>query len=102
MRDILITVMILGLIPLIWKQPWTGVLAWLWISIMNPHRYAFGFANSFPFAYIIAVVTLISMLKSRDQVKLPLNATTVLFIVFPLWMSFTTLFALVPEAAYIR
>ena len=102
MRDILITVMILGLIPLIWKQPWTGVLAWLWISIMNPHRYAFGFANSFPFAYIIAVVTLISMLKSRDQVKLPLNATTVLFIVFPLWMSFTTLFALEPEAAYIR
>ena len=94
--------MVLGLIPLIWKQPWTGVLAWLWVSIMNPHRYAFGFANTFPFAYIIAVVTVISMLKSRDQVKLPFNATTVLFVVFPLWMSLTTLFAFVPEAAYVR
>lgn len=102
MRDVLITVMVLGLIPLIWKQPWTGVLAWLWVSIMNPHRYAFGFANTFPFAYIIAVVTVISMLKSRDQVKLPFNATTVLFVVFPLWMSLTTLFAFVPEAAYVR
>ena len=102
MRDIAITLVILGLVPLIWKQPWTGVLAWLWISVMNPHRYAFGFAYSFPFAAIIAVVTLVSMLKSRDQVKLPLNATTLLFIAFPLWMSITTLFAFAPEAAYIR
>ena len=102
MRDILVTVMILGLIPLIWKQPWTGVLAGLWISVMNPHRYAFGFAHSFPFAAIIAAVTLLSMLKARDQVKLPVNATTVLFIVFPIWMSVTTLFAFVPDPAYIR
>ena len=52
MRDIAITLIILGLVPLIWKQPWTGVLAWLWISVMNPHRYAYGFAYSFPFAAI--------------------------------------------------
>ena len=102
MRDILVTVMILGLIPLIWKQPWTGVLAWLWISVMNPHRFAYGFAYSFPFAAIIAVVTLLSILKARDQVKLPVNATTVLFIVFPIWMSVTTLFAFAPDPAYIR
>jgi len=61
---------------------------------MNPQKYAFGFAYSMPFAAMIAVITLISMLKNKDQVKLPVNATTVLFVVFPLWMCVTYIFAL--------
>ncbi len=102
MRDILVTVMIFGLLPLIWKQPWTGVLAWLWISIMNPHRFAFGFANAMPFAAIIVVVTVVSMLKARDQVKLPLNTTVLLFVLLPVWMCVTTFFAFEPIYAYPR
>jgi putative inorganic carbon (hco3(-)) transporter len=102
MRDIVITAMILGLVPLIWKRPWIGVLAWLWVSVMNPHRFAYGFANSFPFAAIIVVVTVASMLKSRRDVKLPFNATTALFIMLPLWMCITTFFAFEPALAYVR
>ena len=55
----------------------------LWVSVMNPHRYAFGFAYDFPFAAVIAAVTVLSMLKSRDKVHFPVNATTVLLILFP-------------------
>jgi putative inorganic carbon (hco3(-)) transporter len=102
LRDIAVTLMILGLIPLIWKQPWIGVLAWLWVSVMNPHRFAFGFANSFPFAAIIVGVTVVSMLRSRKDVKLPFNATTALFIMLPVWMCITTFFALEPAPAYVR
>jgi putative inorganic carbon (hco3(-)) transporter len=94
--------MILGLIPFIWKQPWIGVLAWLWVSVMNPHRFAFGFANSFPFAAIIVGVTVVSMLRSRKDVKLPFNTTTALFIMLPVWMCITTFFALEPAPAYVR
>lgn len=61
---------------------------------MTPQRYAYGFAYSFPFVAVIAVVTLLAMLKSREQVKLPINAVTILFTVFPLWMSVTSLFAI--------
>lgn len=102
MRDVVVTVMILGLIPLIWKQPWTGVMAWLWISVMNPHRFAYGFANGFPFAAIIAIVTVVSMLKAREQVKLPFNTTIMLFVLLPLWMCVTTFFAFEPLPAYVR
>lgn len=94
MRDIAITILMVGAIPFILKQPWIGVLMWLWTSVMNPQKYAFGFAYSMPFAAMIAVLTLISMLKNRDQVKLPINATTLLFIAFPLWMCVTYAFAL--------
>jgi putative inorganic carbon (hco3(-)) transporter len=102
LRDIAVTLMILGLIPFIWKQPWIGVLAWLWVSVMNPHRFAFGFANSFPFAAIIVGVTVVSMLRSRKDVKLPFNTTTALFIMLPVWMCITTFFALEPAPAYVR
>jgi putative inorganic carbon (hco3(-)) transporter len=102
LRHIAVTLMILGLIPFIWKQPWIGVLAWLWVSVMNPHRFAFGFANSFPFAAIIVGVTVVSMLRSRKDVKLPFNTTTALFIMLPVWMCITTFFALEPAPAYVR
>ena len=102
MRDIVITVFIFGLIPLVLKRPWVGVLMWLWVSVMNPQRYAFGFANSFPFAALIALVTLVSMLKNREQVHFPINATTVLFMLFPLWMCVTYVFSLEPGAGFER
>lgn len=102
MRDIAITLLILSTLPFILKRPWIGVLVWLWISVMSPHRFAFGFAYAFPFAAIIAVVTLLAMLRSREQVSLPINAITLLLILFPLWMCITTVFALEPDGIFDR
>jgi putative inorganic carbon (hco3(-)) transporter len=84
------------------KRPWLGVLMSLWVSVMNPHRYAFGFANDLPFAAIIVAVTVVSMVKSRDQVDLPMNATIWLLILFPLWMCVTSIFALESYGIYDR
>ena len=76
------------------KQPWIGVLMWLWVSVMNPQHFAFGFALGIPFAAIIAVVTLTSIAISKEKIRLPINATTLPLIVFPLWMCVTYAFAL--------
>lgn len=94
MRDIAVTALIFGLLPFVLKQPWIGVLLWLWVSIMNPQHFAFGFALTVPFAAIIAVVTLISIVTSKGKVRLPMNATTILLILFPIWMCVTFAFAL--------
>jgi putative inorganic carbon (HCO3(-)) transporter len=101
-RDIAISLIIFGLLPLVIKRPWLGVLMWLWISVMNPQKFAFGFAYNMPFAAIVAAVTLLGMMKNWDQVKLPINATTVLFMLFPLWMCVTYLFALEQSAGFVR
>lgn len=71
-----------------------GVILWLWVSIMNPQHFAFGFAPGIPFAAIIAIVTLISIFTSKERIRLPVNSTTILFFVFPLWMCVTFVFAL--------
>ena len=67
---------------------------WLWVSVMTPQHFAFGFALGIPFAAIIAVVTLTSIAISKEKIRLPINATTVPLIVFPLWMCVTYAFAL--------
>jgi hypothetical protein len=39
MRDLLLIVLVLGLVPLILHRAWWGALAWTWIALMNPHLY---------------------------------------------------------------
>ncbi len=67
---------------------------------MNPHTQGWGFATSFPFAAIIAGVTMVSMLFTKDSKNLPRTSATWAFIAFVLWMNVTTIFALYPEEAF--
>lgn len=102
MRDIALSLIIFSSIPFILKRPWIGVLMFVWISLMNPHKFAFGFAFDFPFVAVVAVATLLGMLITKDTINLPLNAITFLLTALPVWMSITYLFALEPEAGFSR
>ena len=100
MRDILITLIVFCSLPLILRNPVNGVLMWVWISVMNPHTQGWGFATTFPFAFIVAVATLFSVAISRLPKTLPVSGVTFALIVLVLWMNVTTLFAMFPEPAY--
>jgi len=102
MRDILLTLTIFGSVPLILVKPHIGVLVFSWISYMNPHRLTWGFAYNFQFAFLIAATTILAWAISREPKRLPWNGVTLLLIAFTLWVSFTTLFALYPDEAYIK
>jgi probable O-glycosylation ligase (exosortase A-associated) len=81
------------------RRPYIGVLMWCWISVMNPHRLAYGFAYDFPFAAIIAGVTLIGLLVTKDPKKLPFTPIMVTLFAFTAWMGVTTIFAIYPEGS---
>ena len=67
MRDILIVAIVAcGAIAAL-RRPWIGILLWTWLSIMNPHRYAYGFAYSAPVAQIAALATLAGVFFTRDR-----------------------------------
>lgn len=100
MRDLLVTAIIFGALPFVIKRPWIGVLLWSWISYMNPHRLTYGFAFNFPFAMIVAVVTVTALLFSREKKEMPWTRETVLLLMFIGWMLFTTFFAFYPEHAW--
>jgi len=102
MRAILITVVILGAIPFILRRPYVGVLFYVWISVMNPHRLTYGFTYALPFAAIIGVVTLLSCLLSKDRRRPPLDSLMVALALFALWTTVTTILAFYPEESYGR
>jgi len=99
MRDIAISIVILGSLPAILFRPWIGVLMFAWLSLMTPHRFAWGFAYDFPFAAIVAVATLLGLVVTKDEVRFEPNAVVWLLILLPAWTCVTYLFALEPAAA---
>jgi probable O-glycosylation ligase (exosortase A-associated) len=100
MRDILLILVVFGALPFILWRPPIGILVWSWLGYMNPHRLAWGFAYSFPFAQFVGLTTIIGMLFYKDRGRLPINGLTVLLIVFIFWMTLSTLFSLNPERAW--
>ncbi len=100
MRDIALAIAILAAIPIIWKRPWFGIIVWSWLGFMNPHRMAWGFMVDMPVAMVVALVTLLSLLKSQEPKKIPWTRESVVLAVFVVWMTFTTFFALHQAAAW--
>jgi len=100
MRDVIVTGIIALSLPYILMRPHVGVLVWTWIGFMNPHRLTWGFAYTMPFAYIVAITTLIAMLISREPKKIPWTRETVVLLMFIAWMAITTCFAVYPTLAW--
>ena len=100
MRDIVVTAVIFSTLPFILWRPYIGVLVWTWISFMNPHRLTWGFAYDMPFAMIVAVVTLVSLLISREPKRIPWTRETILLLIFLTWLLVTTINAIYPQFAW--
>jgi probable O-glycosylation ligase (exosortase A-associated) len=67
---------------------------------MNPHMLCWGFARGFPFAQIVAITTLLSLLFSQEPKQIPWTRETKVLLLFIIWMFITTYFALNPAGAW--
>ena len=100
MRDLFITLAVFGSMPFILRRPYIGILMWAWLSYMNPHRLAWGFATEFPFAEVIALATLTGMLFSKEPKNIPWTRESILLVLLILWMVLTTFFAIHSQLAW--
>ncbi len=100
MRDILVVgiVLLAALISL--RRPWVGVMLWTWLSIMNPHRYTYGFAFSAPLAALAAGVTLLGLLMTQDRHSPFKGPAVIAFVLFSLWMTLSWGFGLDPNGDF--
>ena len=99
MRDVILTLLIVLALPLmVWRPPF-GALSWTWFSLMNPHRLAWGFANTMPFGQMIIGATLLGMLFSKEPKKPKGGVAAVILFVLVAYFAATTLFALIPANA---
>lgn len=67
MRDLLIFGIVVVFALMALARPWVGVMLWNWISIMNPHRYAWGFAYAMPVGLIAGASTLLGLLFTKEK-----------------------------------
>lgn len=82
------------------RRPYWGALLWVWIGLMNPHRLAWGFAYSLPFAAAAVALVVLSMLMHPKEVSRPPGGVVGVLAVFIAWMGITTVAAIVPEHAW--
>jgi len=102
MRDIALTLLIFGTLPFIFKRPHIGILVWTWIGFMNPHRLTWSWAYEMPFAMIVALVTLVALLNSREPKKIPWTRETIFLLIFLVWLFVTTIYSLYPSLAWLH
>lgn len=95
MKDVLVMGIVLAMALAALRKPWIGVVLWVWVSIMNPHRYCYGFAYSMPVAMIAAACTFIGLVITKDERASPFKGSPVtVFFVFMLWMTLSWLVGL--------
>jgi len=98
MRDLLLTALILGAIPFVLRNPFYGLLLWIWLGIMNPHRLTYGFAYHQPWAQLVAIVLFLGILFNLKKLyTFPKNSVTVTMICFSLWLAVSPFFSFHPE-----
>lgn len=100
MRDVLIVSIVFIAAIMALKRPWIGVMLWTWLSIMNPHRFTWGFAYSAPLAAIAAVVTIIGLLFTRERQSPFQGGPVIFFAIFILWMTLSWFFGMDPTGDY--
>ena len=101
MRDILLFAVLAWLVVTIPRRPFVGALAWVVFGVMYPHRLAYGAAYNFPFALVIAVLTLLSLLITKEHRQPKGGAAAALLIVLLAWAALVNQFAFNPTEAFV-
>lgn len=96
MRDLVFTLVMLGLLPLVVARPFVGVMLWSWVSFMNPHQMLWGFATSLPWAMLVFCTTVFGCIMAGEPRRPAVNAVTVLLVLFLVCITLTSATALGP------
>jgi putative inorganic carbon (hco3(-)) transporter len=99
MRDFAVIIIVLASLPFILVRPHFGILMWFWLSLMNPHRLGWGYAEQFRLSLLVGGVTLVAWLVSKEPKRPPNLPIVYALIAFTIWLGISTIFAIHPEVA---
>ena len=94
MRDVLIVAIVLYAGVTALRKPWIGILLWTWLSIMNPHRYTWGFAYTAPLAAFAAGTIAIGFGMTRERHSPFQGSASIWLVAFMIWMTLSWLLGL--------
>lgn len=101
--DVLLIAVVVASLPICLSRPWIGVLIFVWLGSMHPHRLAGGVAYNFPLSKLVAAATLIGLLFTKERYALPRRSEV--YLLGALWLAVlasTLLTAIEPQRAWIK
>lgn len=103
LRDIFIATVLIAIMPCALRKPQIGLLGWMWVSIMNPHKESFGFISDMPVLDGLAAFTIIGCFVNwKDRAEAEFLPVLKVLLAFYIWCTLTTVFAVNPSAAWLR
>lgn len=99
MRALVVLAAFAGLLVLAVMHPQVGLFAWGWLTLMQPHREAWGLENA-SLNLIVAAVTIVLWLVSKEPKRLLIEPTSILISVFIIWMGVVQINSLRPEHSW--
>lgn len=84
MRDLLMLGVTLGMVPLALMNGFVAFLLWIYINLLSPQAYLYGFMMDFRYVFMYAVVALAALMLGRlkDRAKFLADTSMVLIIIF--------------------
>jgi probable O-glycosylation ligase (exosortase A-associated) len=67
MRDLILTLILLGLLPVCYRRPFVGLVVFSWLAYMRVQDLTWGFAKNIRWSYYVAIVTFAGFLVSCER-----------------------------------
>ncbi len=99
LRDLLVFLLLAIVVVVTLRRPYVGVLGWVLFGVMNPQRLTWGAAYSFQFSLVIAVVTLIAVLFTREHRQLKGGAPAFVLLLLLAWATLNAAIGFNPPEA---
>ena len=87
MRDIAFAVCFIAMLPAVVTRAITGVMLWIWVALMSPSSYLYGFARTQPFNKYAVIVTFIGLVLDKSKRKPYFDMHVILLILFFIQLS---------------
>jgi putative inorganic carbon (hco3(-)) transporter len=97
MRTAIIFLLFFSSLPFVFTYAWVAPLAYVTMSVMNPHKLTYGAALFFPFAQISALLSLAVLVINKDRRWPPNHPLVYLLVALFAWMGVTSFFSINPE-----
>ena len=98
MRDIAFLLCFMGPLVLSWGRAYISVLTWAWIAILTPNFFMYGIAGSVPYNKLIAGVTFLAILTSKERKKFRVDGTGAVLLMFLVQLAIAQFSALTDQS----
>lgn len=100
MRALLVLAVLGGLLLVCLAYPQVGLFAWGWLTLMQPHQETWGVLRTARLNFVVALVTILMWVFSKEPKTPPPTATTLFIVIFMIWMAVSQAMSLRPAYSW--